>query len=106
MRIVWDESAVIRINETANYIEQQFGVDTSIRFLEEVQSEADSLLAQPRRGQPELILSGSKFEFRRLVIGKLNKMIYFVNGETIEIVDFWAARMDLKTLAKNLLKRL
>ena len=105
MKIAWDEQAVTRVNETADYIEKEFGVDRSIRFLENVQAEADSLLKHPKRGQREPILSSSKLEFRRLVIDKLNKLIYLINDDTIEIVDFWAARMDLQTLADNLLKR-
>ncbi len=105
MKIVWGEQAVERINETADYIQKEFGVVRCVQFLENVQKEADSLLLQPKKGQIEPILRKSKFEFRRLIVENLNKMIYLVNEDTIEIVDFWATRMDLKKLANNILKK-
>ena len=36
MRLVWDELAVKRINETADYIEDLYGTDRCIHFLEDI----------------------------------------------------------------------
>jgi hypothetical protein len=39
--------------------------------------------------------------YRSFVVNKLNKIVYFVDNNHIEIADFWAARQSPDTLANR-----
>ena len=39
--------------------------------------------------------------YRSLVVGKLSKIVYRVDDDTIHIVDFWDCRREPKVLARE-----
>lgn len=45
-------------------------------------------------GRIEPLLDEASVAYRSITVNKLNKIIYYVNDDTIEIVDFWDTRMD------------
>ena len=47
MRIVWSDDAIESVDNTADYIEDNFGVNRSMEFYDEVQEQVDSLLQFP-----------------------------------------------------------
>ena len=40
-------------------------------------------------------------EYRSIVVGTLNKIIYYVDSDVIYIADFWDVRREPKTLAEQ-----
>lgn len=46
-------------------------------------------------------------EYRSIVVGTLNKIIYYVGSDVIYIADFWDVRREPKALAEqtNLFKK-
>ena len=105
MRLVWDKEAFDLVLRTADEIAEESGELSSNKFLTQVLQAANLLIEQPNYGQKEPLLRKSKIPFRRVVIGKLNKLIYFVDNDVIKIVDFWNTRMNPRDLAKRVLNQ-
>ena len=100
MRIIWSDEAIESVDNTADYIENNFGVGRSIEFYNEVQEQADLLVQFPKRGPIEEYLTGGNYEFRSLAIGELSRLIYRIDGETIRILYLWNIRRNPITLQK------
>ena len=98
MRIIWSDDAIKSVDNTADYIEDNFGVDRSIEFYDEVLEQADSLVQFPHKGPVDDDLNGGKYEYRSLGIGKLSRLIYRIDGETIRILYLWNTRRNPITL--------
>lgn len=98
MRIIWSDDAIKSVDNTADYIEDNFGVDRSIEFYDEVLEQADSLVQFPQKGPIDEDLKGGKYEYRSLGIGKLSRLIYRIDGETIRILYLWNTRRNPITL--------
>lgn len=98
MRIIWSDDAIKSVDNTADYIEDNFGVDRSIEFYDEVLEQADSLVQFPQKGPVDEGLKGGKYEYRSLGIGKLSRLIYRIDGETIRILYLWNTRRNPITL--------
>lgn len=98
MRIIWSDEAIKSVDNTADYIADNFGVDRSIEFYDEVLGQADSLVQFPQKGSVDEDLKGGKYEYRSLGIGKLSRLIYRIDGETIRILYLWNTRRNPITL--------
>ena len=94
MRIIWSDEAIESVDNTADYIEDNFGINRSIAFYDEVQEQADSLLQFPEKGPIDDDLKGGKYEYRSLGIGELSRLIYRVDDETIRILYLWNTRRN------------
>jgi plasmid stabilization system protein ParE len=102
MNIVWSDDAIESVDYTADYIEEHFGTERCIAFYDEVQTEADSLFDFPQKGPIDEDLKGGKYEYRSLGIGKLSRLIYRIDGETIRILYLWNTRQNPITLKEML----
>ena len=100
MRIIWSDQAVESVDKTADYIEENFGVDRSIEFYDEVQEQTDLLTQFPNMGPIDDDLRGGKYEYRSLGINKLSRLIYRIDGETIRILYLWNTRQNPITLRR------
>ena len=103
MRLIWADEAIESVDNTADYIEELFGVTRSIQFYNDVQEQADLLEAHPKLGPIDEDLIGGKYEYRSLSISELSRLIYRIDGETIRILYLWNTRKDPLTLAKKFL---
>ena len=104
MRIIWSDEAIESVDNTADYIEEYFGVNRSLEFYDEVQVQADSLLAFPKKGPIDDDLKGGKYEYRSLGIGELSRLIYRIDGEVIRILYLWNTRRKPMTLRRMFLE--
>ena len=98
MRLVWSDDALESVDNTADYIEDTFGIERSIEFYDEVISEADSLLQFPNKGPIDDDLKGGLYEYRSLGIGELSRLIYRIDGEVIRILYLWNTRKNPLTI--------
>ena len=75
------------------YLVDEFGERTTDRFQDEVETLAEMLLKYPESGHIEQVTTSSRRLYRSRIVGKYNKMVYFVSGQTLYIAAFWDMRM-------------
>lgn len=101
MKVLWLPQAKKQLRQTALYIRGEFGVKSRDDFMEEVRH-ANKLLEQnPHLGKEEPLLVGFSVKYRSLVVTHLNKIVYFVNDNHIEVAAFWDVRREPKALANE-----
>lgn len=100
--IKWSKRAEMAYGHIIDYVADEFGTTRAQKYIFEVAKEVNKLKANPELGQKEPWLDGSRYEFRRLIIGQWTKVIYRVAGDCIEIADVWDVRQDPETLAARL----
>ena len=99
MRVTITGFARQQIRETARYIQIEFGRKYRDIFLQKVQNIRQYLAVNPHLGPIEPLLSDCPVTYRSIVVTKLNKMIYRIADDHIEVVDFWDVRREPKALA-------
>ena len=102
MRIVWADYAIKGQDAAADYIFEEFGTVSLMDFYQSIDEAEEELLTFPEIGRVEPLLENRDKLYRGLVIGELNKLIYYVEGETIFVVDFWDTRREPKAQAQRL----
>ena len=99
MKVTITGFAKQQIRETARYIQMEFGRKSRDNFIHKVQEVRQYLENNPRLGPVEPLLSDCPRIYRSVVITKLNKMIYHIADNHIEVVDFWDVRREPNALA-------
>ena len=97
-RIVWSDRAERSYGQIIDYVADEFGVTRAKQYVAEVHKAVGKLPANPNMGQIESLLEGSRYEFRRLVIGHFTKVIYRITESRIEIADVWDTRKSPEEL--------
>lgn len=100
MKVIWMPFAQNEIRKTARYINKEFGKDSRDQFVNEVRNVSRLLGDNPNLDKPEPLLSDYEKEYRSYVMNHLNKIIYWIAGNHIEVVDLWDVRRD-PTALKN-----
>ena len=104
MNVIWSESALEIFSATADYIQDEFGDKTRDEFVQKVTHTARLLERDPGLGIVEPRLVKAPVEYHSINAGDdINRIIYFVEGDIVQIADFWNMRRNPKTLAKRLL---
>lgn len=101
MRVKWHSKAKIAVQQTARYIRSRFDAKSASDFVQEVYHTEKLLVNNPHLGSAEPLLSDLPVLYRSIVINRLNKLVYWVNDDTIEIVAFWDTRREPKTQAEE-----
>lgn len=104
MRIKVADEAKTKILRTAGYIKDKYGKETSADFRNEILLIRRLLRENPETGPKEPLLSSAPVVYRSIVVNRLNKVIYWINDDVIEIVDFWDCRREPKKQAEQLLQ--
>ena len=102
MKVIWLPQAKKQLRQTAKYILREFGQgrETSsctmckilISFLQIIPTWVllnHSLLTAPQK-------------YRSCVVNRLNKIVYFIKDDHIEVADFWDVRREPQKLAQGL----
>lgn len=98
MKSIVTELAKQQIRQIAIYIGKQFGHNRRERFMQEVRQARSLLESNPNIGHVEPLLAERPIMYRSYVINHLNKIVYRINNDTIEIVAFWDVRRDPNAL--------
>ena len=101
MRVVWHQQAKEGRDQVANYIGREFGKKRKMRFLQEVRQMTQMLKNSPNIGQIDPLFANRPVTYRSVIINSRNKMVYYVNGNTIQIADFWDTRQEPITRANQ-----
>jgi plasmid stabilization system protein ParE len=81
-----------------DYLVDEFGESVADAFESEVERCVTTLVKFPEAGHPEPI--DSKYIYRSKIVGKHNKMYYFVRGNTLVIAAFADMRMHPNKIIK------
>ena len=87
------------IRKTALHIKQEFGRQSRDKFLAKVNETRTLLEDNPYLGSVEPLLSGRASAYRSVVVAKVNKIVYRIMDDRIEIADFWDVRREPQALA-------
>jgi len=94
MKVIWDPQAKKNRSQVADYIRRQFGARRKIRFLQEVREITNKLRSAPYIGKIDPIFEDRARTYRSIIVNGLNKIVYFVEDDTIYIAAFWDTRMN------------
>lgn len=90
------------LGNTAKYIRGQFGQKASDKLLKATYHIGCLLEANPYLGTIEPLLAHRAITYRSIVVNRLNKMVYRILEDRIEIADFWDVRREPSTLTNQL----
>ena len=94
MRVVWSVNAAEGAAHNAAYIRREFGNVAKQRFLAEVRAAVALLRKNPGIGAPEPLLEDAPVLYRGYIVNGLNKLVYYVHDNVLEIVAFWDTRLE------------
>lgn len=102
MRIVITDKADAQVQATAEHIEEEFGRKAERKFKAKFRQAIRLLKDNPYLGPVEPLLAGRTSTYRSVVVGSLNKMVYYIEDEkTIYVVAFWDCRQEPAALASQ-----
>lgn len=99
MRVIWLEQADKALAQTANYIAAEHGRLAMEKFMQKVDEVGILLEDNPCLGPVEPLLADRSSVYRSVVVAKVNKIVYRVADDRIEIADFWDVRREPESLA-------
>ena len=98
MKVIWSIQAKECLQKTSNYIRKEVGKRSKQKFLDEVLHAASLLENNPYLGQVEPLLDEALVEYRSIIVNHINKLVYYIHDNTIEIVVLWDTRREPKSL--------
>ena len=99
MKSVITELAKDQIRQIAKYIRKKFGKNRRDQFMQEVRQTRRLIEGRPYIGPVEPLLADRAVMYRSYVMNRLDKIVYYIDGDIIYIVAFWDVRRDPITLA-------
>ena len=94
MRVRWNKQSKEQLLRTASYIRHEFGQDTLHEFIAEVKRTNKLLARNPNMGPIEPLLVDYPIEYHSIVVGHINKIIYHVVDDHIEVIALWDTRRE------------
>ena len=101
MKVIWMDQAEDSLSSTAKYIRSQFGQKAAERFLKEAYHLGCLLENNPNLGTIEPLMAHRAITYRSIVVNRLNKMVYRIVDDRVEIADFWDVRREPSTLTNQ-----
>ena len=101
MKIHWHKRAVAQLHQIEEYVLHDFGERVRQEFMDDVEQAVISLTDMPTIGKLDPLFVHRKLAYRSVIIRRLNKVVYYVKGETIHIAAFWDTRREPKNQAKQ-----
>ena len=102
MKVIWMPLAKETLRDTSDYICKEFGKKIRNEFIQEVRHTSRLIGNNPYIGKVEPYLDELPDGFRSIVVSRLNKIVYRILEDRIEISDFWNCRRNPKNLVSNI----
>jgi plasmid stabilization system protein ParE len=99
MKVKWVPQAKKEMRLVAKYINKEFGKKAKDDFIQDVRDASRLIGATPNVGQAESLLADRADMYRSYIVNRLNKIVYRIVDDHIEIADFWDVRRAPSTLA-------
>ena len=96
--IKWHDSAREHLHKIFDFNIDHFSESYAYSILGDVLDEVQELENFPKKGAPELLLEGKKYDYRHLVIREYYKVIYFLVEDEAHIVAVWDVRQNPQKL--------
>lgn len=103
MKVIWSEQTRDELRYTSDYILKEYGKKSRQGFMQEVLHIASLLETNPNIGPIELLLEEAPVVYRSTVINRLNKLVYYIHNDCVEIVALWDTRREPKSLRNSIL---
>lgn len=94
MRIKWTPLARRHLRNTLHVVLIHAGSRSHSQLANKVIEWQQILKEMPEAVSLEPLLRHRALPYRSIVINKLNKLIYYIDNETIIIADFWDTRRE------------
>lgn len=101
MKVVWLEQADMALSQTADYIADEYGPRSMEKFMGKVYEVGLLLEDNPYLGPIEQTMADRASTYRSVVVAKVNKIVYRIVDDRIEIADLWDCRREPDTLASQ-----
>ena len=101
IKIHWTKESREQWRKTALYIQHEWGVSALRKFVENTEKIQNQLMEFSYFGKIEPLLADRSKLYRSIVLSKQNKIIYYIQDDTIYIVDFWDTRCEPKKQARK-----
>ena len=101
MKIHWHKRAAAQLHKIEEYVQRDFGERIRQEFMDEVEQATLSLADMPTMGIIDPLFAHRKQTYRSLIVRRLNKIVYYVQGDTIHIAAFWDTRREPKSQARQ-----
>ena len=102
MIVKWSPFAREQMHEVARYIRREFGLTRREVFMQEVRDANRLIGHSPNIGKVEPLIEGETIMYCSYVLNRLNKIIYYVEDDHVEVADFWDVRRDPGALADRI----
>ena len=106
IKVIWHKQAREALRKTAAYIRKNYGLQVREDFRNEVDQVQTLLKSNPYMGHEEPLLANRSIKYRSFVINRLNKIVYYFEGDTIHIADFWDTRREPTKQAQQTIESL
>lgn len=99
MNFHWHKRAAAQLHQVEGYVLRHFGECVRQEFMDEVEQTILSLAEMPMKGKLDPLFTHRKQSYRSIIIRRLNKVVYYVKGDTIHIAALWDTRREPKAQA-------
>ena len=100
-KIKWHDSAREHLRKIFDFNYDNMSENYAYSVLGEILKEVQGLENTPRKGAPEQLLEGRKYNYRHLVIRENYKVIYFLVDDEAHIVAIWDVRQNPQALIQT-----
>lgn len=94
MTIHWHKRAAAQLHQVEGYVLRDFGERIRQEFMDDMEQAVLALADMPTMG-----IAHRKQEYRSIIVRRMNKVVYYVKGDTLHIVAFWDTRREPKNQA-------
>ncbi len=101
MTILWHKRAAAQLHQVEDYVLRDFGERVRQEFMDEVEQTILALAEMPTMGKLDSLFAHRKQAYRSIIIRRLNKVVYYVKGNTLHIAAFWDTRREPKNQARQ-----
>jgi len=103
MRIEFSEHAEQQLNDIFDFLSLK-NESAAVRIYNDILDQIEKLLSFPQMAAIEPILEEEPEIYRSLVANRQYKVIYYVEAESIHIVDIWDCRRDPDQMKESIKK--
>lgn len=101
MKIHWHKRASAALHQIEEYILRDFGELVRQEFMDEVEDAVLALANTPNMDKIDPLFTHRKLEYRSIIVRRLNKVVYYIKGDTVHIAAFWDTRREPKNQARQ-----
>jgi plasmid stabilization system protein ParE len=101
MTIHWHKRAAAQLHQVEEYVLRDFGERIRQEFMDEVEQATMQLANMPATGKVDQLFAHRKQTYRSFIVRRLNKIVYYVKGDTLHIAAFWDTRREPKNQASQ-----